>query len=368
MIKLINVSYGYNKEKLFNNINLTIKNPGLTLIYGDNGIGKTTLINLISKIIKPTSGKVIGNDVINVNYKGNLLSGYNVFNNIKLICKLNKRKINYSKLNYYFNYLKVNDLYESNIDELSSGQKQRIYLILALILNKKHIVLDEITSNLDKENKLLILSLLKKEANKKIIILVSHDLDCVPFSNNIIKIKDKQLSINSFNFNKKIVENKKSQCNIYILFKILLGKKLIFKKMIYYLLVSTIISILSINYNNFNNKQLVIATFLALLSYNYLFEYFKNIKNDIVSVVYLSTKKTDVIKVYLIKCIIDSFVISIGTYFINSNLVSVLNDININVSSTYIISGFFLLSSSINIIIYSYFLVNILYRKISGIK
>ena len=104
------------------------------------------------------------------------------------------------KLNDHYYYgliekLKIEKIIKNDIDSLSSGEKQRVLLARALILNPALLVADEPTSNLDKENALNMIDILcnLNEQNKTTIIIATHDDKIYNKTNLILRIENGNL-------------------------------------------------------------------------------------------------------------------------------------------------------------------------------
>ncbi|MDR1781966.1 MAG: ABC transporter ATP-binding protein [Bacilli bacterium] len=198
MIELRNICKHYGKKTIYNNLNIKIKDNKITVITGNSGCGKSTLLNIIGLIDECESG-----DVIIDNIKTKKIGS--LFNS-----KIIRSKISYLFQNYaliddytirdnllialkYTNYSKqrkekiMNDIVKVvNLDisldqyiyECSGGEQQRIALARALIKPSKIILCDEPTGNLDSDNAMLIMKLLKlvKDKYHKCIVVVTHDL------------------------------------------------------------------------------------------------------------------------------------------------------------------------------------------------
>ncbi|MBU5227113.1 ABC transporter ATP-binding protein/permease [Clostridium senegalense] len=202
-----NVYFSYdNKTYILNDFNCKMKSKCLNVIVGKNGSGKTTIINLLLKLYNISSGNILINNIklneLNEKSIRNLISVVHqqiyIFNltikeNFKLINKnINDDKIielcNYVKLNDYIQNLKegYNTVIKENCNNLSGGQRQRLALALCLARNTPIIILDEITSSLDDESKIIIKKIVKKLSLDKTIIMITHDKDLINISNNII--------------------------------------------------------------------------------------------------------------------------------------------------------------------------------------
>lgn len=82
----------------------------------------------------------------------------------------------------------------SKVIKISGGEKQRLALARALILNPKVILLDEPTGNLDNDNTSIIMEQIKKMAENGVsIIIITHDLRVIPYCDNIFEIDNKKI-------------------------------------------------------------------------------------------------------------------------------------------------------------------------------
>jgi iron complex transport system ATP-binding protein len=198
-IKLDNLNFYYEDKKILNNLNFYSDSSILGLL-GPNGSGKTTLVKLISGLLKYKSGDIYINDlnIKSLNQK-NLAKifafvsqdyeptyGFNVQEIIEMgrypylgrlgFINKNDKKI----INQVIELLNLGDLIKSNVDDLSSGEKQKVRFARALVQQPKYLILDEPTSNLDLSNKILVIDVLKEISNFGTkIILTSHDLSFI---------------------------------------------------------------------------------------------------------------------------------------------------------------------------------------------
>lgn len=189
------VSFGYGSHNILNNFSFTFQKNLKYFICGSTGKGKSTLINLIVSLLKPTSGKIYidnielsENTYLSWRSKISYVTQSSYFENstfIKLITR-NSNDINFERLNLAMSIslvdeiLDINqyDLYTplgENANVLSGGQKQRLAIARAIYDNKDVLVFDESTNALDTttENRILknLLSL------EKSIFFISHNLD-----------------------------------------------------------------------------------------------------------------------------------------------------------------------------------------------
>lgn len=193
------LSIGYSKQKpLISDLNLTLRSGALTILTGENGTGKSTLLKTITKIIKPLDGKIFinGIDLSQISAAQmaenaavvltDRLSSEN-FTALEVISfgrspytgffgRLTQK--DYSIIKGVAEDLKIEQLLNLNFYELSDGQKQKVLIAKALAQQTEIIILDEPTAFLDFKAKDEIFALLKKiAAEKDIAVLAStHDI------------------------------------------------------------------------------------------------------------------------------------------------------------------------------------------------
>lgn len=215
MIKFENVTKEYidksNKVLALDNINFEICDGDFCVIYGESGCGKTTALNLISTIDKPTSGSIIINGqninnfdedkkasfrLSNIGYifQNYLLDEeYTVFENIALPLRIgdcDKNEIS-KRVNEIAKKINITDIVSKKAEDLSGGQKQKCAIARALINNPSIILADEPTGALDKKSGEEIINLLKMLNNEgKTVILVTHNLSYLKQATKLIHLSD----------------------------------------------------------------------------------------------------------------------------------------------------------------------------------
>ena len=234
MIKLENVYFKYKTNKkdefILNNLNLHINNGEFVSIIGSNGVGKTSLVKLISGLTIPSKGDIFINN-FNTKSKKDFM---NIRNNISVVFQNPDNQIIFERVYEELEFtLKRQNLSREEIEKridtslkqvnmedykfsltstLSMGQKQKIIIAEALSLETDYIVLDEPTAMLDPDSKKQILSLLcKRNKSGKTIILITHILDEIFYSNRCIYLKDNKIK-HDFYIN-SLFENNKNKTN-----------------------------------------------------------------------------------------------------------------------------------------------------------
>jgi len=195
-ININNLYFGYSKKVVFlKNISININNNSFVGIIGKSGSGKSSFIDLLLKLLNPNSGTININNNNNYTYQAARslfayvpqdvhLSDSSISENI-ILGNINaekddillKKSIEISGLSNLVSSL-VKGM-DSQIGEngslLSGGQRKRLGLARAIYSQKPILILDEVTSGLDKETELSILNDLKLMSRTKIVILITHN-------------------------------------------------------------------------------------------------------------------------------------------------------------------------------------------------
>jgi len=205
VIKVCNIIKKYGSSVAVNNITFEIKEGEIIGLLGQNGAGKSTIMNIITGYIESTEGKVYvdGYDISKRPKKAKKQIGY-MPENIPLYSeltikefvtymaelKLVKRKNKKEEVERVINETGLSEIKNKLIKNLSRGQKQRVSLAGALVGNPKILILDEPTVGLDPKQVIDIRNLIKKLGRNHTVILSSHILS------EVSQICDKVIIIN----------------------------------------------------------------------------------------------------------------------------------------------------------------------------
>ncbi len=190
MIEVQNLTKQYGAKKAVDSLTFTVNDGEILGFLGPNGAGKSTTMNMLTGYISSTSGKALinGVDILDdpINPKKNI--GYlpeipplyldmTVKDYLNFVYDLKKCKIpRKAHLEDVCGLVKITDVYERIIRNLSKGYKQRVGLAQALIGNPPILILDEPTVGLDPKQIIEIRTLIKKLGKKHTVILSSHIL------------------------------------------------------------------------------------------------------------------------------------------------------------------------------------------------
>lgn len=210
MINIKDLTFSYD-DIILDNINIDIKSKKITMIIGQNGIGKSTLSLLLTGLIYPKKGKILIDDyevtkksktkelrerigIVFQNPNNQILFN-TVYDNLKFILDNMNIKDNQDKyIKESLSKVGMDTYININPYNLSMGEKQRVAIACALILKSKYLVFDEPTAMLDingKENIYKLIQKLKKEGLG--IIYVTNILDELIYADDIIIIDNKKV-------------------------------------------------------------------------------------------------------------------------------------------------------------------------------
>lgn len=194
IITLSNVSIGWNGRSILHDIDLQINRGDFLAITGPNGGGKTTLLRIILKLLRPDTGTVTYHDSNNQPTR-TLSIGYLPQKNaidsrfpitvseaiamgIPMHARLSRTEIT-QQVDGMLQTVGMTDYANSSIGNLSGGQLQRTLLGRALISNPELLVLDEPLSYLDKHFEQRIYEIIAQVAPHTTILLVSHEMSTI---------------------------------------------------------------------------------------------------------------------------------------------------------------------------------------------
>jgi heme exporter protein A len=178
----------FGRRLVFEGITFNLNKPGVFGISGPNGSGKSTLVKILSGINSPSKGQVIhslnSKQIVSeklhnfIGFVSPYLVLYDEFTaleNLNYFSKIRKVEFNTNKVETLFDQFLLSSRKDDFVKAYSSGMKQRLKFIFALMHSPQFIFLDEPTSNLDDEGKQTVYNLIESESKKAIVIVASNE-------------------------------------------------------------------------------------------------------------------------------------------------------------------------------------------------
>ncbi len=214
-IRLVDLTKHYRRGsetiRALDGVTLDIDKGEFIAVVGRSGSGKTTMLDLLGLLLKPTAGSLYIDDVDTSKLKDrdrahmrareigfvfqeyNLLSGMNVLENVMLPLRYVKDgKAGKQRAIELIDRVGLSDRITHNTTELSGGQMQRVAIARSMINRPSLILLDEPTGAVDTETAQQLVDLLKRlnREDQVTIVLVTHDTDIAGQAKRQIRLKD----------------------------------------------------------------------------------------------------------------------------------------------------------------------------------
>ena len=216
MLEVISINLCRNKRLIFHNFNLKLKKSQTLILIGNNGVGKTSLFDLIVGILEPDHGYVKINNIPIKNievkkkflftylpHKDSLKKNLTVFENLFNWINISGLKYDQSSMEKILKYFDLFEIKDFLVEKLSQGQKKKVSLSKLLISKNKLWLLDEPYNGLDKSSIKKLNKLILNHAQNGGSTLVSNHIEIkIPRSKKIfLKKPTNTLSQKIVNFN-----------------------------------------------------------------------------------------------------------------------------------------------------------------------
>ena len=226
MLQIKNISKTYKTGSLvqqaLDNVSLNLRDNEFVAILGPSGSGKTTLLNIIGGLDRYDEGDLIINNVSTKNYKDrdwdtyrnhtigfvfqsyNLVPHQSILSNVELALTIGgisgkERKQRALKA---LAEVGLEDQAHKRPNQMSGGQMQRVAIARALVNNPDILLADEPTGALDSKTSVQVMELLKKVANDRLVVMVTHNPELASeYANRIVNLKDGKIISDSNPFN-----------------------------------------------------------------------------------------------------------------------------------------------------------------------
>lgn len=208
MLEIKNIKKSFGNKEVLKDVSFSVGEGEIVCLLGNNGAGKTTIINCILRMIKADSGTILlnGRDIrkyTNAEYFSNvnalLESSVNIYDyltggqNIDYFAGLMNMDKKDSQIDKYIQLFGLEEAIDKPAGEYSRGMQQKLALIIALMSSPQLLLLDEPTLGLDIKSKLSVINALNEiiKTEKMSVILTTHQMDVVQKLNSrILILKD----------------------------------------------------------------------------------------------------------------------------------------------------------------------------------
>ena len=201
-----NISKSFGKNGL-PPVNISVSDNRFVCVTGESGCGKTTLLNILSGMLKPDSGnvKLDGKDIYSMTEKertllrngaisymaqGNsLIPELTVWQNIVCPIEIYGRKYDKKQVLELMKKLGIDNVADSNPSDISGGEYRRALLARVITSDAKLLLVDEPTSNLDEKSAYIVREILYEQYKKgKGLLVVTHDREILGYEPEVIQI------------------------------------------------------------------------------------------------------------------------------------------------------------------------------------
>lgn len=199
MIQVNHVSYSYQEKEVLKDISVSFPDNGFVVLLGKSGSGKTTFLSLLCHVLSLQKGEIKGNEreKISLVFQSSLLLPYlRVKDNVSFPLLLKNKNDIDTKVKESLMKVGLEGLEDRDVTTLSGGEKMRVSIARALVLDKPVLILDEPTGQLDEKTSLDIYSILKEIAKDHLVLMVSHDeKNSFLLADVLYELKDGRLNV-----------------------------------------------------------------------------------------------------------------------------------------------------------------------------
>ena len=199
------VAFSVGDRQLLKPVSLQLYQGDCVLLTGPSGSGKSTFLKILASLITPTSGQLFfrNSDITTLRaeayrqqvsycFQTPQLFGQTVYDNLALPWQIRRQKPQRDKLVAALESVNLSgDVLNKPVEQLSGGEKQRVGLLRNLQFMPEVLLLDEVTSAHDEENRLSVLSLINRIAaeEKVAVVRISHDVNDIQQAEQVLRLE-----------------------------------------------------------------------------------------------------------------------------------------------------------------------------------
>ena len=205
LLDVQDVAFSVGDRQLLKPVSLQLYQGDCVLLTGPSGSGKSTFLKILASLITPTSGQLFfrNSDITTLRaeayrqqvsycFQTPQLFGQTVYDNLALPWQIRRQKPQRDKLVAALESVNLSpDMLNKPVEQLSGGEKQRVGLLRNLQFMPEVLLLDEVTSALDEENRLSVLSLIHRMAaeEKVAVVRISHDVNDIQQDERVLRLE-----------------------------------------------------------------------------------------------------------------------------------------------------------------------------------
>lgn len=205
LLDVKDVAFSVGDRQLLKPVSLQLYQGDCVLLTGPSGSGKSTFLKILASLITPTSGQVFfrNSEVTTLKaeayrqqvsycFQTPQLFGQTVYDNLALPWQIRRQKPQRDKLVAALESVNLSpEMLNKPVEQLSGGEKQRVGLLRNLQFMPEVLLLDEVNSALDEENRLSVLSLINRiSAEEKVaVVRISHDVNDIQQAEQVLRLE-----------------------------------------------------------------------------------------------------------------------------------------------------------------------------------
>lgn len=205
LLDVKDVAFSVGDRQLLKPVSLQLYQGDCVLLTGPSGSGKSTFLKILASLITPTFGQIFfrNSEVTTLKaeayrqqvsycFQTPQLFGQTVYDNLALPWQIRRQKPQRDKLVAALESVNLSpDMLNKPVEQLSGGEKQRVGLLRNLQFMPEVLLLDEVTSALDEENRLSVLSLINRiSAEEKVaVVRISHDVNDIQQAEQVLRLE-----------------------------------------------------------------------------------------------------------------------------------------------------------------------------------